>query len=575
MTVVGRGLSLLVLLASALGASPAAAQCTQPSGTRIPTDPGCDSGHPTGLLPTFACACDTPGVCNIGATCASGLPGPDCPDLGMNATCESRMWHAPNDNSCIPSRHAGLDPVLDCHTMPETFSPTCALTFRVLTRGTARFQNAFGWYEVTGSAPTADDLHVMLDCSSAPGSSVVLDLRSDPAYHGGEVGFFLLTPEDHAAHGTCAGGDCCASVARYAAGVGYAYYSQHALNPDGTSFVHLLVYDSTVWDRKFYFAWEDTFAAPNNDFTDLVTSVDGVECAGAGAECDTGMPGACGRGVTRCDGGTLACTPVTTAADEVCNGVDDDCDGTLDESVTCPGTDVCDDGRCVHHCQPSDEFSCAAGFGCDVATGLCRETACDGVPCAADQVCRGGTCVAECEGVVCPHGQICARDQCIDPCAGVTCGARQVCRGGLCVPGCDLCDGIVCAGGLMCTSAGTECVDPSCPSTCPSGTFCRAGSCVDACDGVVCPRHGTCVAGECVVPTMPGRDAGISGADAGGSGGDAGPASDAGPAFDSGHIDVPVPTRRGCGCEVPGRARGGAGLAWLVGLALLAARRRR
>ena len=33
--------------------------------------------------------------------------------------------------------------------------------------------------------------------------------------------------------------------------------------------------------------WEDTFAAPNNDFTDLVTSVDGVECAGACADCDS------------------------------------------------------------------------------------------------------------------------------------------------------------------------------------------------------------------------------------------------------------------------------------------------
>ena len=30
--------------------------------------------------------------------------------------------------------------------MPETFHPTCALTYEVLSRGTASFQNAFGWY---------------------------------------------------------------------------------------------------------------------------------------------------------------------------------------------------------------------------------------------------------------------------------------------------------------------------------------------------------------------------------------------------------------------------------------------
>jgi MYXO-CTERM domain-containing protein len=141
----------------------------------------------------------------------------------------------------------------------------------------------------------------------------------------------------------------------------------------------------------------------------------------------------------------------------------------------------------------------------------------------------------------------------------------EVCRGGLCVPGCDRCDGVVCGGGLMCTTAGTECSDPSCATSCPAGTFCRMGSCVDDCDGAVCPRHEICMNGECVVPPpMPGVDAGIHGTDAATTGMDAGPIDAA--------IYIPPVSHRGCGCGV-GASRGGLGALGL--LALLALRRRR
>src|SRR4051812_14731979 len=195
---------------------------TQPNGTPIPSSPGCASGQPTGLGAVFACQCTTLGACNIGAACPGGSP--TCDD-GKHATCETTMWHAPNDNSCIPSLLSGLDPAADAHVTPETFHPTCALTFTVVSRGGARFNSIFGWYNVTGSAPAPADLHVMLDCTAQPGKSVVLDVRNDPAYKGGDIGFFLVTPEDHAAHGSCAGGDCCATVARLGGGVGYGYYS--------------------------------------------------------------------------------------------------------------------------------------------------------------------------------------------------------------------------------------------------------------------------------------------------------------------------------------------------------------
>jgi len=180
---------------------------TQPNGAPIPSPPGCDSGKPTGLGAVFACQCTTAGVCNIGAVCASQT---SCDD-GMHGTCETTLAHVFNDNTCIPSKLTGLDPAADAKTTPETFHPTCGLTFTVASRGTSLFKNAFGWYNVPsglGMPPTPTELHVMLDCTAQPGATTVLDVRNDPAYKGGDIGFFLVTAEDHAHKGACAGGDC-------------------------------------------------------------------------------------------------------------------------------------------------------------------------------------------------------------------------------------------------------------------------------------------------------------------------------------------------------------------------------
>src|SRR5579859_4415308 len=252
-SVAARALAAAALALAAVVATPLSALALQqPNGANIPSPPGCNGGKPTGLLATFACACTLPGVCNIGAPCPSQT---SCDD-GKHGTCESTMWHAFNDNTCIPSNHSGIDPAVDGALVPETFHPTCALTFTVVSRGTAIFQNVFGWYNASGGAPAASDLHVMLGCGAGAGTSVVLDLSKEPAYKGGEVGFFLLTPEDHAKGGACAGGDCCPTVARMQAGQGYAYYSERKLNPDGQGsnpFIHLLVYGSTLTKAKFYF----------------------------------------------------------------------------------------------------------------------------------------------------------------------------------------------------------------------------------------------------------------------------------------------------------------------------------
>jgi hypothetical protein len=121
-----------VALVCALAGSARADVLQQPNGASIPSAMGCDSGQPTGLAATFACVCNGGGGCNIGQTC--NTPGP-CPM--PTGECETTLWHEFNDNSCIPSHLDGLDPYTDGSLDPETFAPTCPLTFTLLTRGTA------------------------------------------------------------------------------------------------------------------------------------------------------------------------------------------------------------------------------------------------------------------------------------------------------------------------------------------------------------------------------------------------------------------------------------------------------
>ena len=491
--------SALFFLTAALLQPALAAALTQPNGDPIPTQPGCNGGQPTGLSAVLACVCTQSDVCNIGPPC----PSENNCDNGIHGECETTLWHTFNDNTCIPSNRSGLDVYAEAAVQPETFKPTCPQTFSLVSRGTAMFRDAFGWYNVTGAAPEPSDMHVMLDCTTTPGTDVVLDLQSEPDYLGGDIGFFLITPESHGAAGSCDNGDCCASVARFQAGVGHAFFSQREYNPDyvgNDSYIHLLTYQSQVWPDKFYFAWEDLYAGNNNDFTDIVTGVSGVQCSGGGQPCDTGLLGVCGRGISLCQQGQLGCVQIFDAGAEQCNGVDDNCDGVVDDNATCPedGT-VCYQGTCVPHCS-DDEFPCWGDTVCDEDTGFCVDESCLDVACDEGRVCHGGQCVAPCEAVTCPHGQRCVADKCLDLCEAVGCGAGEVCADGKCVPGCTQCGGMTCDLPLSCDTTGGQCVDPSCDPACPAGSYCDAGQCKDACDGAVCPGAEQCVDGHCVGP---------------------------------------------------------------------------
>jgi hypothetical protein len=75
-----------------------------------------------------------------------------------------------------------------------------------------------------------------------------------------------------------------------------------------------------------------------------------------GQPCNTGLPGACGQGITNCVLGVLECDATNNGSPETCNGVDDDCDGTVDDgdpgggvACGCGGTTTCNNGaiECV------------------------------------------------------------------------------------------------------------------------------------------------------------------------------------------------------------------------------------
>jgi len=582
-----RSLVIGLVAASLLAAAPALA-LTQPNGAPIPSPMGCANNAPTGLEAVMACACTTAGICNIGASCPGGSPS--CAN-GQNGTCEATIWHSPNDNSCIPSNQSGMNVATQAAIIPETFHPTCGQTFTVVSRGTAEFKDVFGWYNATSPAttPSPTDLHVMIPCTSAAGAVVTLDVTSDPGYKGGDIGFFLLTPEDHTKAGTCAGGNCCPTVAGFQGGAGYVYYSQGELDPDyaaSAPYIHLLNLPSQIFPDRFYFAWEDTFDTTSADFTDLVIAVDGVQCSGAGVPCDTGKLGACALGVTVCASGsaTTTCQELVQPQPEVCNGVDDNCDGIVDNGATCPGQgEVCVNGSCVAGCG-SENF-CPSGFACD--NFICTDQKCVGVTCTSDQVCKGGTCETACVGVVCPHGQTCLNDVCVDLCAGVTCPTGEVCSDGVCFAGCTACGGVTCTAPLSCDSASGSCVDTSCSSPCAAGTYCAKGSCVDDCTGATCPGGAACSGGKCGSGSSGGGDGGtLSLPDAGSSGGGADAGADASlpKGADGGASKTDAggafpQSSGGCGCSTPGSGpAGGFAGGLLAALALVAGvgvRRRR
>lgn len=385
-----------------------------------------------------------------------------------------------------------IDPLTDAAITPQTFTPQCSLTFTVLARGGGQ-RNSFGWYNVTGTKPTLDQLFEFITCSDDVGTVKTLDVRSDPRYTGGEIGFFQATTEGKIPPN-------CFDPGNPGGTLGFVFYSEPQYNDDNTgpdSYIHLLIMNTTVpaLGDAFYFGWEDLNTGGDNDFEDLLMRVEGIQCAGGGERCDTGGVGKCAFGATECVNGEVICTQLEQPTTETCNAVDDDCNGETDEGELCPVGEVCDRGRCREACG-AGEFACPPGLVCE--NDLCIDPDCVGVDCPAEQICQAGTCVAACDGVTCPHDQICRAGACVDPCEGVQCGSDYRCEPtlGVCVLRCG-CTG--CPDTEACSQTTNACVESSCETvTCDAGTHCVGGTCVDDCDGAVCPAGQKCEAGGCV-----------------------------------------------------------------------------
>ena len=491
-----------------------AATVTQANGDPIPTTQKiCDGATQTtgGLAAVFASrTCTPPDGSNIGAPCNTpelcAAIKQEIVDSGV--VCETTWLHGVNDDACaidpLQGEVIGLNPWTDVQTGYNTFRPLpCTLTFSVVSRGLAMFQDVFGWYNVDPNGPPSiDDLHVMLSCDTPDGAEIELDPQNDPAYRGGDIGYFLLTPEDRQNHKSCAEGNCCASLERYQAGVGYLYYTQPQYNPEalynGNPYVHFIAYDSRLTRAKFYFAWEDLYEPTGSDFTDVVVSVEGAECAGGGQPCSVeGALGHCAEGRTACKLGELVCNAIRGPASESCNGVDDDCNGAHDDGAVCPPGEVCHQGRCQPECS-TGEFRCADPKECDPSSGLCVEAGCVGIECPPGEICSAGNCQEPCLDVVCPFGQVCLGNECIDLCAGVSCPSGESCVDGACLS-CAQCGGVGCAAPLLCNPTSGACEDPTCTTPCPAGTSCSNGACVDDCvlSQAHCPGGASCANGSC------------------------------------------------------------------------------
>jgi hypothetical protein len=402
----------------------------------------------------------------------------------------------------------GISAVANASITPATFLPLCNFQ-ATLVLSQSQAQAGLAWYNVPASATATPTLYPVGTPPLVLGQTIAsADIRNDPNYGGGLIGFALTK--------------------NFGSGYVPIYYSEYMRNADCTGctmpgyWKMALAYQSTLIANSYYMAWEDWEGAnasswpDDGDFNDKVFQFSGVTCNGGGVPCQTGLLGVCANGVTQCVvSGSPTCNATIKPSAEKCDNLDNDCNGMVDDGDgLCPTGQMCVQGKCIGPCSDS-EFPCGPPLVC--VGGLCVDPSCVGVTCKAGQICQSGTCIGGCDGVICPANQDCELGVCVDPCAGVTCKGA-VCVQGVCIQSC-MCQ--PCGAGKVCTASGA-CVDSGCDAiTCGTGQVCSGGACVDGCAGAKCPGGAACHDGQCDPPLPPGST-GTGGGGTTGAGGIAG-----------------------------------------------------
>ncbi|HZF47847.1 MAG TPA: MopE-related protein [Polyangiaceae bacterium] len=255
-------------------------------------------------------------------------------------------------------------------------------------------------------------------------------------------------------------------------------------------------------------------------------------------------------------------------------------------------------------CQnPCYNVVCAPGLVCATHgpnAGTCGLDNCFNIPCSGcDAACYKGQCVpSPCEPNPCAAGEVCKPNAtftdhtCEPSCFAVMCAADEVCKAGTCVKTCSP----ACGAGEYCdqSQATPVCVPSACANPiCVDGSCCdpKTGACEScACEGVVCPAGQQCIEGSCFEGIGGVGGSGGSGggsAGAGGGTGGAGGMGGAGPGTTSsgaasgtgGGGTWGMPTGGGgCVCEVGAGASGESHGRWAIAALLACAlglRRRR
>ncbi|MEO7735953.1 MAG: DUF4114 domain-containing protein, partial [Kofleriaceae bacterium] len=375
-----------------------------------------------------------------------------------------------------------INAVKDAAETPQIFKPrlSSAVGFLDIREG-AGFENSFGWYNVGDDVSTAPgrtaNLHPVMGCGvpmvatagdtthhsgnpafyvldAEEGSTITVDFAAEATagrYKGGFIGFYLITPENHASSNGC--GDF-KSGSDGKSLFGFIYFTQKDLNNDG-DFVHHLVYKSKTADR-FFFGFEDLFRGGDNDYEDMAMRIDGLTppcvpsaevCDGLDNDCDglidaadpdlTGTgdvcqcddvtltcdngprAGQCQVGVTACTAGAITCHGTGTPSAEICDGIDNNCNNIVDDNPS--GTGAACDGQDSDLCKEGQIVCLDGALTCNDNTGPNVER-CNNV----DDNCNGQVD----EG---------------DPDGGDACGSSL----GVCTPGTFHCvgGGLVCQGG--------------------------------------------------------------------------------------------------------------------------------